>query len=160
MGISEYIGDISELSGELLVSWFIANPNGPTAFALGFVELDHSRRLFYRWMHFTGGKTWISHDLASYFTASNEDFGEILFNELLSINNDALVTGKDVKLLLAIPSFVILNDNPQVGAAIAAFVQASLAYDKDWAGNSIIWTNMEANFSLAMRRNIVTSMSA
>ena len=23
MGISEYIGDISELSGELLVSWFI-----------------------------------------------------------------------------------------------------------------------------------------
>ena len=62
------------------------------------------------------------HDLASYFTASNEDFGEILFNELLSINNEALATGKDVKLLSDIPSFAILNGNPHVSGAFASFV--------------------------------------
>ena len=102
MGISEYIGDISELSGELLVSWFITNPNGPTAFALGFVELDHSRRLFYKWMHFTGGKTWVTQDLASALVASNADFGEALFNELLLINNDA--ANDDDRLRIVTPT--------------------------------------------------------
>ncbi|MBR0878547.1 hypothetical protein JQ608_15405, partial [Bradyrhizobium liaoningense] len=123
MNLVEYDGDPSRLNGELLASWFIANPNGPTAFALGFVELENARRIFYRWMHFTGGKTWLSRELMPYL-AADENFGEILFNELLSVGNDAVVTGKDVKLLLSIPSFIKLNDNPQVRAAFAAFIKA------------------------------------
>ena len=83
MNLVEYDGDLSKLNGELLAGWFIANPNGPTAFALGFVEYENSRRMFYKWMHFTGGKTWLSQELASYFTHSVANFGEILFNELV-----------------------------------------------------------------------------
>jgi len=48
MNLVEYDGDLSKLNGELLAGWFIANPNGPTAFALGFVEYENSRRMFYK----------------------------------------------------------------------------------------------------------------
>ena len=144
MNLVEYDGDLSKLNGELLAGWFIANPNGPTAFALGFVEFENSRRMFYKWMHFTGGKTWLSRDLASYFTDSVANFGEILFNELISINNEAIATGKEVKLLLSFPSFVLLNDNPQVRTAFAAFIQISLGYDEDW-GRELYYLNKYRN---------------
>jgi hypothetical protein len=130
MAFVEYEGDFTNFSGELLAGWFIANPNGPTAGALGLVEVGRTRKLFYRWMHFTGGKTWLSSDLTTYL-ASNDDFGEIVLNELISIGNDAIVTGKDVKLLLSIPSVLVLNDNPQIRTALSAFIQVSLG-DKDW----------------------------
>jgi hypothetical protein len=74
----EYDGDLSKLNGELLAGWFVAHPNGPTAFALGFVEFENSRRMFYKWMHFTGGKTWLSQELASYFTHSVAEGGKYL----------------------------------------------------------------------------------
>jgi hypothetical protein len=38
----------------------------------------------------------------------------------------------DLKLLLSIPSVLVLNDNPQIRTAVAAFIQVSLGYDKDW----------------------------
>ena len=65
MAFVEYEGDFTNFSGELLAGWFIANPNGPTAGALGLVEVGRTRKLFYRWMHFTGGKTWLSSDLTT-----------------------------------------------------------------------------------------------
>jgi hypothetical protein len=86
-----------------------------------------------------GRKTWLSQDLASYFTDSVANFGEILFNELISINNEPIATGKEVKLMLSIPSFIVLNDNPQVRAALAAFIQVSLD-DKDW-GKELYYLN-------------------
>ena len=143
MNLVEYDGDLSKFNGELLAGWFIANPNGPTAFALGFVEFKNSRRMFYKWMHFAGGKTWLSREVTSY-TDFDVNFGEILFNELISINNEAIATGKDVKLMLSIPSFIVLNDNPQVRAALAAFVQVSLEYDKDW-GKELYYLNKYRN---------------
>jgi hypothetical protein len=144
MNLVEYDGDLSKLNGELLAGWFIANPNGPTAFALGFVEFEDSRRMFYKWMHFTGGKTWLSREVTSYFTDSDANFGEILFNELISINNEAIATGKEVKLMLSIPSFIVFNDNPQVRAALAAFIQVSLEYGKDW-GKELYYLNKYRN---------------
>jgi hypothetical protein len=53
----------------------------------------------------SGGKTWLSREVTSYFTDSDANFGEILFNELISINNEAIATGEDVKLMLSIPLF-------------------------------------------------------
>jgi hypothetical protein len=132
MNLVEYDGDLSKLDGELLAGWFIANPNGPTAFALGFVEAEGSRRLLYNWMHFTGGGTWLSPELLDDLDETDPDFGEILLSELLSINNDAVTTGKDVKLLESIPSFAVLNDDPRVCAAFAALIKISLGYGKDW----------------------------
>ena len=100
MNLVEYDGDLSKFNCELLAGWFIANPNGPTAFALGFVEFENSRRMFYKWMHFAGGKTWLSRKVTSYFTDSDANFGEILFNELISINNEAIAIGSRGRLAI------------------------------------------------------------
>jgi hypothetical protein len=132
MNLVEYDGDLSKLDGELLAGWFIANPNGPTAFALGFVEAEGSRRLFYKWMHFTGGGTWLSPELLDHLDGTEPDFGEILLSELLSIDNDAVATGKDFRLLESIPAFVVLNDDPRVCATFTALIKISLRYGADW----------------------------
>ncbi len=39
MSIAIYEGDFDDLSGGVVCSWFISNPRGPTAFAVGFVEV-------------------------------------------------------------------------------------------------------------------------
>ena len=39
MSIAIYEGDFDGLSGGVVCSWFISNPRGPTAFAVGFVEV-------------------------------------------------------------------------------------------------------------------------
>jgi len=130
MGLREYQGEASNLSGELLAGWLLANPNGPTAFALGIVALEGSLRLLYRWMHFTGGKTWLSQNLGAELGDGN--FGEALFNLLVLIENDALASGKDVRFVPSIPSCVILNGNPQVSAAFASLLTISLEFDHNW----------------------------
>ena len=51
MSIAIYEGDFDDLSGGVVFSWFISNPRGPTAFAVGFVEVaDMPWSLFYRRM--------------------------------------------------------------------------------------------------------------
>ena len=132
MGLREYQGEVSNLSGELLAGWLLANPNGPTAYALGIVELEKSPRLLYRWMHFTGGNTWLSQDLNAELGEFDDNFGEVLFNALVLLENDALAAGNDVKLVPSIPSCVMLNGNPQVSNAFASLLTISLESDHNW----------------------------
>ena len=63
MAVEKFEGNLSQTTGQILAGWFLANPNGPTAYAVGFVELQITRRLFLRWMHFTGGNTWLLNSL-------------------------------------------------------------------------------------------------
>src|SRR5262245_48642545 len=59
LSLKLYKWDFSGLTGSILASWFLFNPNGPTACTAGFAEIAHERFLFYRWLHFTGGKTYL-----------------------------------------------------------------------------------------------------
>ena len=48
MSITVYDGDFRDLTGAVFASWFMFNPNGPTACAVGFAETaDRPWSLFY-----------------------------------------------------------------------------------------------------------------
>ena len=148
-------GCITHLSGEILVSWFIANPNGPTANAVGFVELKQSRRLFYRWMHFTGGQVWLSADLDDEMEAADGDFGEVLVNAVLGFHNHFMAIG-DKGVVAGIPSIVVPNGNRSVEAAFKEFIK--LACEKENWGREIYYVRNTATTSLrGAERSFATS---
>src|SRR5262245_59646622 len=128
-GLTPYSGRLE--TGEILASWFLANPAGPTAYALGFVELEGRRRLFYRSMHFSGTETWLLHDLEAGLEALPGGFGGILFNSLINLNNQFTAAGEGKRPLTCIPSIVLLNDNAVVRSAFWEYLRLSTA-DADW----------------------------
>jgi hypothetical protein len=47
------------MSGRVVVTWSIFNPNGPTLSCLGWIYgHNDTAHIFYRWLHFLGGETW------------------------------------------------------------------------------------------------------
>jgi hypothetical protein len=135
-------GCITHLSGEILASWFIANPNGPTAYAVGFVELKQSRRLFYRWMHFTGGQVWLSADINNEMEAAGGDFGEVLVNAVLGFHNHFMAAG-DKGVVAGIPSIVVPNGNRGVEAAFKELIK--LMCEKENWGREIYYLRKYGN---------------
>ena len=90
-----YKGDFSSLTGSILVSWFLFNPNGPTAYAVGFAEIADKRFLFYRWIHFTGGKTYLVARLDNEVSTASGNFGDVFFNLILLAHNYFMASGID-----------------------------------------------------------------
>lgn len=136
----EALSDVEELRvsdlagpGGILAAWFIANPNGPTAFALGYLEEEAGHTLFYRWMHFTDGSVWRIGSLESDVGILDGDYGHVVFNSLLRFHNFSAATGLGGRPLLGeFPSFVATNGNPQVAHALQSYLTLSAAR-QDWA---------------------------
>jgi len=117
--VLEIESDISALAGGIFAAWFMANPNGPTAWALGYVEREGKHELFYRWLHFTGGRTWIIGDLQSDSDMLNGDFGEIVFNSIIRFHNICLASDINEEPILGVfPSFIITNGNISINEAL------------------------------------------
>lgn len=131
MSIEKFEGDLSKTTGQILASWFLTNPNGPTAYAIGIIEIRDKRHLFYRWMHFTGGNTWLLNPLNDEHSMWGPDYGDILMNSLLLANNYFLAHGGEKNFLSSIPQIVFTNGNPSVIAAFNELLQISLL-DQDW----------------------------
>lgn len=127
--VREISEDLMQSSGGILASWFLANPNGPTAYALGYVEHDLGHDLFYRWLHFTGGKAWLIGSYEQDLDAFNEDIGAVIFNTLIRAHNEFQMrpSGDERPIMSQIPSFVITNGNSSVKEALAQFAEISLA---------------------------------
>lgn len=123
--------DLSNSTGEILASWFIANPNGPTAFAIGYTEIEDKRRLFYRWMHFTGGCTWLLNSIPEELELWDGEFDHILINSILNANTFFVASGSEHSFLASIPQIVLTNGNIKLSAAFFEFLQIGLA-QCDW----------------------------
>lgn len=131
MTVEKYEGDLSHSTGQILAGWFLANPNGPTAYSVGFVELEQTRRLFFRWMHFTGGNTWLLNSLPDEQEMWGAEYGDILMNSLLLANNHFIAFGGEKDFFASIPQIVVTNSNPMVAAAFYELLEIALIA-ADW----------------------------
>ena len=120
MSIAIYEGDFDDLSGGVVSSWFISNPRGPMAFAVGFVEVaDMPWSLFYRSMHFSGAKTYLGGTVDKEISAASGYFLDVFFNHMIALNNYFALNSRDAPEFLGeVPSFIRSNGNPDVGAAM------------------------------------------
>ena len=145
-GIVEIDSDIGALAGGILAAWFMANPAGPTAWTLGYVERGGRHELFYRWMHFTGGRTWIIGDLESDSHMLNGDFGEIVFNSVIRFHNFCLSADVNEEPILGVfPSFIRINGNRHISEALRALILLALA-KADWTREFYLNARYGADF--------------
>ena len=133
MSIKLYEGDFDDLTGAIFASWFMFNPNGPTACAVGFVETaDMPWSLFYRRMHPTGAKTYLGASIEEEISAAPSNFGEVFFNFVLGLDNHFLVRGGDKGTFSeGAPSFIRTNGNPGVDAAMIGLIELTFI-EHDW----------------------------
>jgi hypothetical protein len=112
--VSKFDGDIGSRTGSILASWFLFNPNWPTAYAFGYMEESERLRFFGCWMHFTGGETYLVDDL-SQSEAASADFAERMFGAVVALNNHIAMSGDEPRPVPGanrLPDFVITNGNP------------------------------------------------
>lgn len=123
---------LEDAVGGILASWFIANPNGPTAFAIGYLERPEGRDLFYRWLHFTGGKAWIIGKFEEDVEMMEGDIGHVVFNALIRFHNFCCAYGDVEKPVLStLPNFVATNGNSSIAFALQEYVSFS-AQGENW----------------------------
>ncbi len=121
--------DSRELSdGVVFAAWFLNNPNGPTAWALGSTGPN---RLFYRWLHFMGGRTWV---IGSFDPAAASDPGqEALYRAIARFHSDDAVHNVDESPMFgAFPSFIITNGKSDVDLCLREILEVSLSR-ADWS---------------------------
>lgn len=93
-------------SGQVLLTWSIFNPNGPTINCLGTRDTGArgEREVFYRWLHFLGGEDYCLGYLSPSEADSGSGFEEILRHAF------ALEPGRELKrfpLVTCIPYVVV-----------------------------------------------------
>ena len=121
-------------AGRIFLAWGILNPNGPTLYMIGErIEGDHSR-IFYRWMHMLGGRTYL---------CPPEDREELtyegVFHAAERIRNH-LAANRLGTPFAVIPSFVIASSGDQEFINIAQRLMASdEASQQDW-GRAVAYT--------------------
>ena len=131
MNVEPHDHDLNDSTGQILASWFITNPNGPTVFSIGFTELKNERRLFYRWLHFTGGNTWLLNPLPDEIDMWNGEFEHIFINSILNANAFFMASGCERSFLNSIPQIVLTNGNPKLSEAFFEFLKIALV-QCDW----------------------------
>ena len=148
MSTTLYEGDLNDLTGNLLASWFLVNPHGPTAFAVGYVETVNTPwSLFYRWMHFTGGKTYLAGELEEEMSAASGNFGNVLLNLIIGVHNEFTMTGSDVPIFAAIPNFIRTNGNPDIVAGVKYLMtHAPSVLKADWGRETYLLETYGNNF--------------
>ena len=99
--------------GVVLFTWSIINPNGPTVSCVGLraTGVEAEIEVFYRWMHFLGGETYMlglldGSDSAEKFDANLKDILSRSFSEKVGPRFDKF------PLVSAVPSFVTSPNAP------------------------------------------------
>lgn len=113
--VYEIAHDLSGATGEVQACWFIANPNGPTAFAIGYIDADDRRLLFYRWLHFLRSRTWIIGSVDPQVDVEGEEFGAAFHAALVAAQRHFLDGEADEQPILgSLPSFVFCAKNQKL----------------------------------------------
>jgi len=121
-----------EDTGEVLATWHVFNPNGPTVNCVGLRETGAGgeQEVFTRWMHFTGGE---DHCLG-YVNMETEEWGATLF-EVLQYAFSLSAVGSDRKfpLVTCVPYAVTcMLEEPWQRHFCALFAQAEAIQRADW----------------------------
>ena len=124
--------DWLQLTGQVLMTWSIFNPNGPTLKCLGTRETgaNGEQEVFYRWMHFLGGGDYC----LGYFNNREEDWGQDL-GEIIwhAFSADASEIGDDAPLVNTVPSFVTSTFEDQwADFCRDQIFQAAAMREADW----------------------------
>jgi hypothetical protein len=121
------------------VAWTIFNPHGPTLCCLGASTSPKSRpfsrrpshEVFFRWMHFLGGRSYSLGTLPD----RSEDQGKALLEILLQGIQTAMPSGQPFSWIVnAIPSCVSVSDMPDEQKLVMRdlFKQAPVVRNVDW----------------------------
>jgi hypothetical protein len=132
--VSKFEGVMGARTGSILASWFLFNPNGPTAYAFGYMEESTNLRFFCRWMHFSGGEIYMLDDVSARVAVS-ANFAELTMNALISLTNQmAMSGGKSPGLgIHALPSFVMTNGNAEIDKCLKFLMsRGAAAHSTDW----------------------------
>lgn len=131
---SKFEGAIKAGTGSVLASWYLFNPNGPTAYAFGYLEEGDNMRFFCRWMHFSGGEIYILDDVSTR-EAVSANFAELTMNALIGVTNQMAISGgkSPGPGIGILPSFVKTNGNAEIDKCLKYLVSCGGAvYSTDW----------------------------
>jgi hypothetical protein len=124
--VVEIADEWSDGEGSILLCWGILNPNGPTLYCLGQRKINGRKRVFFRWMHMLGGRTYYS--ARSVEELSYND----IFESALGIR-EFLASRQIPTPFNTIPSFIISNGNDATLAEIAKeLIKSDAAAQEDW----------------------------
>ncbi len=108
--IERKVDQWNEFEGQVLFTWNIVNPNGPTIGCVGIRDCanEHEFEVFYRWLHFFGGETYI-------LGYVNKDENRLV-DELVEILKFSFLKGMHpaftkFPMISAVPSSVTLADS-------------------------------------------------
>ncbi len=125
--IDEVVEEWFDGEGQIFLSWGILNPNGPTLYCLGERIMNGRRRLFYRWLHMLGGRTYYAGPAEGERVTYSEIF------ETAGVITQALAARSLPTLFNVIPSFVIPNSGDDTIKDIARhLIVADGPETKDW----------------------------
>lgn len=130
--VYEIAHDLSGAPGEVLLSWYAANPNGPTAWTIGCLEADDRRLFFYRWLHFTRSRAWIIGSVGRDIDPASYEFGSCLLGALQQAEAQFRAPGSDERpILVAPPSFAVPARSEFVTRAFLQFALDTFG-GQDW----------------------------
>jgi hypothetical protein len=122
--------------GTIFVVWGILNPNGPTLHCLGQRQVEGKTRVFFRWLHMLGGRTYYAQPSESESTTYQE-----IADGARSIRNYLVQNGLQ-SLFDTIPSFLISNrDDATINDIACDLISADPAGMKDW-GRELAYLRM------------------
>ncbi|MEK0082977.1 hypothetical protein [Benzoatithermus flavus] len=117
-----------ELSGQILATWAIFNPNGPTLSCLGWIDRGNGTlQPFYRWLHFLDGKAW---SLGTVSTREADWAEQVL--DRVRFAHDRLGAMLE-PVFTCVPSFVTLAGFEGIDIALrGALKEATAVREADW----------------------------
>ena len=134
--------------GLVLFTWTILNPNGPTVSCVGLraTGIDAEIEVFYRWLHFLGGETYVLGLLDG--SESDEDFDA----SLRSILKDAFSSKVSplfdkFPLVSAVPSFVTQPNSTLSEDDVFELITKSPEFQSsDWGAQNYYLQKFGSNF--------------
>ena len=117
--------------GLVLFTWNVLNPNGPTINCVGIRDSgrDGEAEVFYRWMHFLGGESYV----LGFVETSDAHYWETLIEVLrYAFGNPGLPALKRFPLITCVPSFVTIQDTP-IRPYVCELISSAQAFQvADW----------------------------
>ena len=135
-------------NGLVLFTWNILNPNGPTVSCVGLRQTgkDAEIEVFYRWMHFLGGETYILGILDGSLPADDFDMHlRAILRKSFSENAGSIL--ERFPLVSAVPSFVTTPNAPlQENDVFEMIVNSPEFQIADWGAQLYYLEKFKSNF--------------
>lgn len=124
--------DVANGEGGILVSWFVADLQGPVAFSVGYLDRKDRREIFYAWHHWSGTKAFRIGDCGLDLDPKHYVWGEYLLCDMIRFGNADLLPDRfSYRFFQDFPSVLVTNGNTAVLSAFIDLV-TSVNAGRDW----------------------------